>query len=87
MDTEIYARKYRMLSPMSCSMYQLGCHCFVALYMITDCFNVEVTARIKSVAPRMNHGSTVNTILLHAGLQNKKSITWAIVTGKKGGKG
>ena len=29
-------------------MYLLGCHCFVALYMPMDCFNVWMRARVSN---------------------------------------
>ena len=67
-------------------MYRLGCHRFVALYMLTESFNVRVTARIKSAAPRTNRGSALNTsamngVLVDVASQKDKSITWTIATG------
>ena len=39
-ETKTHTRKYIMPSFTSCPMYRLGCHCFVALYMLIDSFNV-----------------------------------------------
>ena len=41
-------------------MYLLGCHCFVALYMSMDCFNVWMTARISNKAENEKPGSSYN---------------------------
>ena len=42
---------------MSNFMYLLGCHCFVALYISMDCFNVWMRARISNKADNKKPGN------------------------------
>ena len=65
--------------------YRLGCHCCVALYMFTDSLNVWVTARIKSVAPRINRGISACTpgVTGIDASHKEKPTTWTIVTGER----
>ena len=39
-------------------MYLLGCHCFVALYMSMDCFNVWTRARISNKIENVKLGNS-----------------------------
>ena len=62
----------------------------VALYIATDCFKVEMTAKIKSTTLRTIRRAVMPNSrwveeLLNELLQKEKSITWITVTGEKDG--
>jgi len=69
-------------------MYLLGCHCLVALYMLTDRFRVWKTARTRSALLRNSLGiiqytASPDGILLNETLQIPIPPTGTIVTAKK----
>lgn len=54
--TETDTTKYKTPSRTSSFMVTSKCHCFVDVYMSSDCFRVGRTARRRREEPRMNRG-------------------------------